>query len=72
MYVPSMCSVRGLTVQMYIHENPEGDTGIQRMKNAVWVDLTNAVLWLVSAFAVGVCWYRVKRSRTMFTGRAQV
>lgn len=57
--------------QMYIHENPEGDSGIQRMKNAVWVDLTNAILWLISAILVAGYWWRNRNARTVFTGRAR-
>jgi hypothetical protein len=57
---------------MYIHENPEGDSGVQRMKNAVWVDLTNALLWLISAIMMAGYWYRNKQSRTVYTGRAHV
>jgi hypothetical protein len=34
----------GLFGNMYIKENAEGDSGVQRMKNAVWVDLVNALL----------------------------
>ena len=29
----------GVFGKMFINENPEGDSGIQQMKNAVWVDL---------------------------------
>ncbi|KAF2139070.1 uncharacterized protein K452DRAFT_80501 [Aplosporella prunicola CBS 121167] len=39
----------GLFGKMYIGEKVEGDSGIQRMKNAVWVDLVNMVLWFISA-----------------------
>ncbi len=56
---------------MYIKENAEGDSGVQRMKNAVWVDLVNAILWLVSAVGMGVYW--VTRGRkSQWTGRAVV
>jgi len=34
----------GLFGNMYIKEKAEGDNGVQRMKNAVWVDLVNALL----------------------------
>ncbi|TAQ83052.1 hypothetical protein B7494_g8624 [Chlorociboria aeruginascens] len=42
----------GLFGNMYIKENAEGDSGITRMKHAVWVDLVNALLWLFSAIDV--------------------
>lgn len=57
---------------MYIHANPQGDSGIQRMKNAVWVDLTNALLWLLTAVAAFGYWWRHRERRTRFTGRAKV
>ncbi|KAG6163756.1 hypothetical protein E4U11_001702 [Claviceps purpurea] len=31
----------GVFGSLFIHENPEGNGGIQRMKNAVWVDLVS-------------------------------
>ncbi|KAH0593266.1 hypothetical protein MHUMG1_08988 [Metarhizium humberi] len=57
---------------LFIHENAEGDGDIQRMKNAVWVDLTSALLWLVSAVATTVYWWRHRDARSTFTGRARV
>jgi hypothetical protein len=56
---------------MYIHENAEGDSGVQRMKNAVWVDLTNTLLWLFTALLMTAYWWRVRRARTTFTGRGR-
>jgi hypothetical protein len=40
----------GLFGNMYIKERAEGDSGVQRMKNAVWVDLVNALLVSPLAF----------------------
>ncbi|KAG9237914.1 hypothetical protein BJ875DRAFT_368992 [Amylocarpus encephaloides] len=62
----------GLFGNLYIHEHPEGNKGIQRMKNAVWVDLVNALLWLVSASGMTVFWFKNRNSRTRWTGRARV
>lgn len=59
-------------MQMYLHENPEGDSDIQRMKNALWVVLTNALLWLITTVAGFVYWWRHKERVTRFTGRARV
>jgi hypothetical protein len=56
---------------MYIRANPQGDSGIQRMKNAVWVDLTNLILWLISAILVAGYWWRIRRAKTTYTGRAR-
>jgi hypothetical protein len=62
----------GIFGKLFIHEKPEGDSGIQRMKNAVWVDLVNAIMWLVSAVAMGVYFVSSKRGRSTWTGRAKV
>ncbi|KAJ2897903.1 hypothetical protein MKZ38_004318 [Zalerion maritima] len=62
----------GVFGKMYINEDPEGDDDIQRMKNAVWVDLVNALLWLVGGLASLAYWWRHRERRTRFTGRATV
>ncbi|KAH6688945.1 hypothetical protein F5X68DRAFT_204668 [Plectosphaerella plurivora] len=62
----------GIFGAMYINEDPEGDGGVQRMKNAVWVLLTNALLWLICAAAMGIYWLRHRERHTRFTGRAKV
>lgn len=47
----------GIFGSMYIPEVYDGyDYGIVRMKNAVWVDLTNALLWLGSAVWMFCLW----------------
>jgi hypothetical protein len=51
----------GLFGNMYIKEDAEGNAGIKRMKNAVWVDLVNALLWLISAIGMFVVWWRHNR-----------
>ncbi len=61
----------GLFGKMYIGTRAD-DYGIQRMKNAVWVDLVNALLWLFSAVAMGIFGGRLRGERTRFTGRAIV
>jgi len=62
----------GLFGSMYIKEHAEGDAGIKRMKNAVWVDLVNALLWLVSAIGMAIFWVRHRGNRSRWTGRARV
>lgn len=62
----------GVFGKMYINENPEGDSGTQRMKNAVWVDLVSALLWLILAVAAFGYWWGHKERHTRFTGRATV
>lgn len=54
---------------MYVREDAEGDPGVQRMKNAVWVDLVNALLWAGSTTGMVFCWSREKRTR--WTGRGR-
>lgn len=62
----------GLFGNMYIKEHAEGDGGVQRMKNAVWVDLVNALLWLVSAVGMAVYFVQKRGGRSRWTGRAAV
>lgn len=62
----------GIFGKMYINENPEGNSGIQRMKNAVWVVLVNMLLWLISTALMAWNWWKVRTGRTQFTGRAVV
>lgn len=62
----------GVFGKMYISENPEGNGGIQRMKNAVWVDLVNALLWLITAMAHLGYWLQHRERHSRFTGRARV
>lgn len=52
----------GIFAKMYIGEHPEGDSGITRMKHAVWVDLTNLTLWTISATWCGLRWWKGKAS----------
>lgn len=51
----------GIFGKMYISENAEGDAGVQRMKNAVWVDLTALLLWTSTAAYGAVAFWRARR-----------
>jgi len=63
----------GIFGKLFIHENSEGNGGIKRMKNAVWVDLVNALLWLFSAIGMAAYWWKARNgTRTKWTGRARV
>lgn len=42
------------------------------MKNAVWVDLVSALLWLITFIASLIYWFKHRDVRTRFTGRARV
>ena len=57
---------------MYIKEDAEGDKNIERMKSAVWVDLANALLWLIAAVAAFGYWWKHRDNKSRFTGRARV
>ncbi|KAG7152723.1 hypothetical protein HYQ46_008318 [Verticillium longisporum] len=62
----------GIFGHMYINENAEGDGAIERMKNAVWVLLANALLWLITAIFMGIYWFRHRERHSRFTGRARL
>jgi hypothetical protein len=57
---------------MYIKEDPEGDADIQRMKNAVWIDLVNVCLWFITSIAAVLYWRTHRERHTRFTKRAEV
>lgn len=42
------------------------------MTAAVWIDLANALLWLITALAALGYWWRHRERRSRFTGRAKV
>ncbi|KAF4336406.1 membrane-associating domain protein [Fusarium beomiforme] len=62
----------GVFGAMYINEDAEGDSGVRRMKNAVWVDLASALLWLIATLAAFGYWFKHRDTRSRFTGRARV
>ena len=62
----------GVFGTMYIHEHPEGDAGVTRMKHAVWVDLVNALLWIATAAYGAVLFAMFRRGRSLHTGRSVV
>jgi hypothetical protein len=59
----------GIFGKMYIPEDAEGNGGVQRMKNAVWVLLTNMLLWLLSAGYGAMVFWKTRKARTSLTGR---
>ncbi|KAK5111390.1 hypothetical protein LTR85_012164 [Meristemomyces frigidus] len=63
----------GLFGSIYIKAHPTPKQGGQiRMKHAVWVDLVNMLLWLVTASYATVIWVRNRQGRTLHTGRGKV
>ena len=65
-------AVFGIFGKMYIHEHPEGDSGVKRMKNSVWIDLINMLLWLLSAILGALMVFVLGKKRSLHTGRARV
>lgn len=64
-------AVFGVFGKIYIHAKPV-DGGVKRMKNAVWVDLVNMLLWLFTAIVGGVTFFMMRGGRSLHTGRAAV
>lgn len=65
-------AVFGVFGKMYIHENPEGNRGVGRMKNAVWIDLINMLLWFFTSIFAAVWFFFLRGRRSLHTGRATV
>lgn len=76
MYVRSILwtALFGIFGKLYIPADPTPkQSGQIRMKHAVWVDLTNMLLWFIT-FLTGIfLWWRTRGDRrTLHTGRAVV
>jgi len=63
----------GIFGHIYIpaHPTPK-QSGQIRMKHAVWVDLVNMLLWLITAIYATVIFFRHRTGRTLHTGRGKV
>jgi H+/Cl- antiporter ClcA len=66
------CAVFGLFGSMYIHAKAEMDSGVQRMKNAVWIDLICLLLWFITSIMGAIGFMRGRKDRTLHTGRAVI
>lgn len=62
----------GIFAKMFLNEDPEGDSGVERMKHAVYVDLVNMLLWFITAVYGGIVFFRNRNNNTLHTGRAEV
>lgn len=63
----------GLFGSIFIKDHPTPKQGGQiRMKHAVWVDLVNMLLWLITAIYGTVIFVRNRQTRTLHTGRGKV
>ena len=71
---PSILSAAlfGLFGRMYINEDPEGNGGIMRMKNAVWVDLASMLLWFITSVLGALMFFKNRGHKSLHTGRADV
>lgn len=64
-------AVFGVFGKLYVDEEPDR-LGIQRMRNAVWIDLINMLLWFISIVYSLTMFIQNRRHRTLHTGRATV
>ena len=63
----------GIFGKIYINaEHTPKQSGIIRMKRAVWIDLVNALLWLITAAYATAIFLRARKGKTTHTGRATV
>ncbi|EPS38821.1 hypothetical protein H072_7434 [Dactylellina haptotyla CBS 200.50] len=62
-------TVFGIFAKLFMKEDPEGNHDIEQMRDAMWLDLVNWLLWLVSAVVGGWYFWRYKNQRTTLTGR---
>ncbi|CAK4033807.1 uncharacterized protein RCC_10895 [Lecanosticta acicola] len=63
----------GLFGDIYIRAHPTPEQhGQWRMKHAVWIDLVNMLLWLITALYATFIFFRSRSNRTLHTGRAKV
>ncbi|KAI1433686.1 hypothetical protein GGR50DRAFT_695829 [Xylaria sp. CBS 124048] len=62
----------GLFASLYIHADAKGNRDFQRMKNAIWVDLLNALLWLLGSALTGAYWWFHRERATRYTGRGKL
>jgi hypothetical protein len=64
-------TVFAIFAKLYIHEDSEGNRHIEQMRDAVWLDLVNWILWLISAFVGFFYFWKYRNQRTIYTSRAR-
>ncbi|KAJ9652285.1 hypothetical protein H2198_008460 [Neophaeococcomyces mojaviensis] len=62
-------AVVGIFASMYMHENPEMDSGVHAMRIASIFDIVNMLLWFIAA-VVDTCVFFMAPRRSLHTGRA--
>lgn len=65
-------AVFGVFGQMFIKRNARRNGDVIRMKNAVWIDLINMLLWLVSFILGAILFFKYRGRKSLHTGRANV
>ena len=65
-------AVFGVFGKLFIHLDAEGNGNIKRNKNAVWIDLINMLLWLVTAVLGALLFFKYRGGKSLHTGRATV
>ncbi|RVD81318.1 uncharacterized protein DFL_009185 [Arthrobotrys flagrans] len=64
-------TVFAIFASLYMHEDPEGNHDIEQMRDAMWLDLVNWLLWLVSSVVGGWYFWKYRNERTRLSGRAR-
>ncbi|KAF3903549.1 hypothetical protein AA313_de0201988 [Arthrobotrys entomopaga] len=64
-------TVFAIFASLYMHEDPEGNHDIEQMRDAMWLDLVNWILWLISALVGFWYFWRYRHQKTMLTGRGR-
>ncbi|ATY61908.1 hypothetical protein A9K55_008865 [Cordyceps militaris] len=62
----------GVFAKLFLHADAGGNGAVTRMKNAIWVDLTTALLWFLATIASAGYLWKHRDVRSRFTGRAHV
>ncbi|KAH6607132.1 hypothetical protein Trco_003445 [Trichoderma cornu-damae] len=64
-------SLFGIFAKMYMYADADGSPEIGRMKFAVWVDLTGAMLWIIAAITSYACWMELRHCHNNHIGRTR-
>ncbi|KAF3939747.1 hypothetical protein ABW19_dt0208841 [Dactylella cylindrospora] len=64
-------TVFGIFAKLYLDEDPEGNHDIEQMRDAMWLDLVNWILWLISSLVGFWYYWRYRNQKTKLTSRAK-
>lgn len=62
------CTLSGIFGKMYLNEKVEMESGIQRMKTAVYFDIAGVILWLVTALYATIMFFFVRGKSSSRSG----